>query len=177
MVAIALRLFGRAVEDVDERLSAVVERAEQTGNIQTLAMVLYALSAEQHGVRAFDDRAVDYLLKPVSLQRLRETVSRLESRLPSGAVGGPAAAVRKLPLPVGRRIAMVDETDIQVIRAQGNYLDIGVLLADQLGGGRPVNPRHDQVHQHHIRLALAGQPDRLFAIGGFTDQFHIIINH
>jgi hypothetical protein len=53
MAAIALRLFGRAVENVDERLSAVVERAEQTGNIQTLAMVLYALSAEQHGVRAF----------------------------------------------------------------------------------------------------------------------------
>ncbi|RDZ27296.1 LytR/AlgR family response regulator transcription factor [Lysobacter silvisoli] len=86
--------------------------------------VVFVTAYEQHGVRAFDDRAVDYLLKPVSPQRLRETVSRLEARLPSAASGGPTADVRKLPLPVGRRVAMVDETDIQVIRAQGNYLDI-----------------------------------------------------
>ena len=39
--------------------------------------VVFVSAYDQHGVRAFEDRAVDYLLKPVSAERLRDTVSRL----------------------------------------------------------------------------------------------------
>jgi hypothetical protein len=53
LTAVALRLYGRPVEDVEERLAADTERAERIGNLQSLAIALYALSADHHGVRAF----------------------------------------------------------------------------------------------------------------------------
>jgi hypothetical protein len=51
--AVSLRLLGLPVDDVDEHLAAGVERAERIGNLQALAMALYALSAPRHDVRAF----------------------------------------------------------------------------------------------------------------------------
>jgi len=85
--------------------------------------VVFVSAYDQHGVRAFEDRAVDYLLKPVSAERLRETVSRLVS-LPDTPPRTLPASGRQLSLQLGRRTMRVDEADIQVVRAQGNYLDI-----------------------------------------------------
>lgn len=45
-----------------------------------LPMVVFVSACGNHEVKAFDDRAVDYLLKPVSLDRFRETARRLEER-------------------------------------------------------------------------------------------------
>jgi hypothetical protein len=53
LTAVALRLFGLQVNDVEDGLAADAERAQRNGNLQTLAMMLYALSADRHGVRAF----------------------------------------------------------------------------------------------------------------------------
>lgn len=87
-------------------------------------LVVFVSAYDRHGVRAFEDRAIDYLLKPVSAERLRDTVARIESRGPPDHQAAPAGSGPKLPLPLGRRTAMVDPVEIQVIRAQGNYLDI-----------------------------------------------------
>ncbi|MHC6218012.1 LytR/AlgR family response regulator transcription factor [Stenotrophomonas acidaminiphila] len=86
--------------------------------------VVFVSAYDQHGVRAFEDRAVDYLLKPVSAERLRETISRLLPADPIAAATPPDAHRRRLPLQLGRRTMMVDEADIQVIRARGNYVDV-----------------------------------------------------
>ena len=86
--------------------------------------VVFVSAYDQHGVRAFEDRAVDYLLKPVSAERLRETLSRLLPAYPPAGAPPPDAHRRRLPLQLGRRTVMVDEADIQAIRARGNYVDI-----------------------------------------------------
>ncbi|OZB64234.1 MAG: hypothetical protein B7X39_17165 [Lysobacterales bacterium 14-68-21] len=86
--------------------------------------VVFVSAYDQHGVRAFEDRAVDYLLKPVSAERLRETISRLLPADPIAAATPPDAHRRRLSLQLGRRTVMVDEADIQAIRARGNYVDI-----------------------------------------------------
>lgn len=89
--------------------------------------VVFVSAYDQHGVRAFEDRAVDYLLKPVSGERLRDTVSRLMA-LSDTPPRTSQAQGRPLSLQLGRRTVRVDEADIQVVRAQGNYLDIETKL-------------------------------------------------
>ena len=89
--------------------------------------VVFVSAYDQHGVRAFEDRAVDYLLKPVSAERLRDTVSRLTTQSDTPPRTTPASG-RTLSLQLGRRMLRVDEADIQVVRAQGNYLDIETKL-------------------------------------------------
>jgi hypothetical protein len=53
MATIALRVHGQAVDDVEVRLAADADRAERIGNLHALAMMLYALTADRHGLTAF----------------------------------------------------------------------------------------------------------------------------
>jgi hypothetical protein len=53
LTAVALRLYEQSTSDVEERLVEIIGRAERSGNLQTLAMALYALSGDRHGAKAF----------------------------------------------------------------------------------------------------------------------------
>ena len=57
------------------------EVLEQLEPEDTPPVVIFVTAYDQHAVRAFEARALDYLLKPVSSARLGETVSRAQHRL------------------------------------------------------------------------------------------------
>lgn len=120
----------------------------------SMPLVVFVTAYEQHGVRAFDSRAIDYLLKPVSADRLRETVARLEGRVLPQRIRERQEVTRKLSLQVGRRKKVISEDSIQVIRSKGNYVDVETLegtftlrqpLAEFLGGLDPT--RFMRVHR------------------------------
>jgi len=52
LTAIALRIYDVPADDVDARLAEDVDRAERMGNMQALAMTLFALTAGTHDARA-----------------------------------------------------------------------------------------------------------------------------
>ena len=69
--------------------------------------VVFVTAFDQYAISAFDAGAVDYLLKPVSGERLAATVERLESRLAAGAPApelAQAIATIARHLPVGRPV-------------------------------------------------------------------------
>lgn len=87
--------------------------------------VVFVTAYMEHGVRAFDARATDYLVKPVSAERLRDTVERVRSAAPHlEPMPPPATEGRRLPLQVGQRTHLVPEDRIDLILAQRNYLEI-----------------------------------------------------
>jgi len=45
------------------------------------SQVVFITAFDEHAVPAFDEGAVDFLLKPLSLERLRRTVARLRTRI------------------------------------------------------------------------------------------------
>lgn len=89
-------------------------------------LVVFVTAFQEHGARAFDARAVDYLLKPVSADRLAQSISQLKERLALKHLktAAPAECARRIPLQIGQRIQLVPEDRINVVEAQGNYLDI-----------------------------------------------------
>ena len=54
LAALCLRLYGLPADDVEAQLVADLDRAERVGNLQALAMALYAISSAQHHVKALD---------------------------------------------------------------------------------------------------------------------------
>lgn len=63
--------------------------------------VVFVTAYDAHAVEAFEQAAVDYLLKPVTGARLRETVDRLQRWLAGGSYRGPdpqtlASLIRRL---------------------------------------------------------------------------------
>ena len=54
--------------------------------------IVFVTAFDQYAVEAFERAAVDYLLKPVSDERLAETVARLKARLAAAAPAPELAA-------------------------------------------------------------------------------------
>ena len=54
--------------------------------------VVFVTAYDQYAIDAFDQGAVDYLLKPIAPERLAATVQRLQTRLAQGAPDAEALA-------------------------------------------------------------------------------------
>lgn len=88
-------------------------------------LVVFVTAFSEHGARAFDARAVDYLLKPVSANRLAQCITQLKERLELAQRKDAAPTdTRRIPLQIGQRVQLVPEDRINAVQAQGNYLDI-----------------------------------------------------
>lgn len=108
----------------------VVELAGTRGGTR----FIFATAFDQHAIRAFEVRALDYLLKPFSQQRFDQALEHVRTALASAA---PAPALQGLATaaPPGQPLARVlirDGTRVHVIacdtidcvRAQDDYVEI-----------------------------------------------------
>jgi len=83
-----------------------------------LPRVVFVTAHDEFAVRAFEENAFDYLLKPVERARLARTVERLQR----GAAGPPAstlapASIRRIPCQGARSIRLVDLGDVESVRS------------------------------------------------------------
>jgi DNA-binding LytR/AlgR family response regulator len=99
--------------------------------------VVFVTAYDQHAVAAFDQGAVDYVLKPISAARLFTAVSRLKQRLGSpparvdAALGplaaSPAAAgstkqpLRWINASVGQNLKLITVDEITYFQADNKY--------------------------------------------------------
>jgi DNA-binding LytR/AlgR family response regulator len=88
--------------------------------------VVFVTAYDEYAVRAFELRAVDYLLKPVAPDRLRETLERLHSSR-GRAVAEPEAVGRvsrldRLPVEAAGRTVLIDLPDIRFAEARDNIV-------------------------------------------------------
>src|SRR5262249_44417064 len=100
---------------------------------------------EAHAVRAFELAAVDYLLKPVSKDRLEAALSRLRERLRAKSPPADAAQAvlshldarrpRKMAVRSGAKYVVFDLARVTAVLAQDHYAAILVdgkeLLSDE----------------------------------------------
>lgn len=97
--------------------------------------VVFTTAYDEYAVRAFDINAVDYLLKPVTRERLIASVERLRLRLSRGESGrqrqGLLGALHGLQpvaghwlVPQRSGLARVDLSAIECIAAADNYIEL-----------------------------------------------------
>ena len=84
--------------------------------------VVFVTAYSEHAVRAFEARALDYLLKPVSAERLRQAVERL--RLPETSVETLPGYPERMAVPVNGRIHFVETLQIDHVDAHANYVEL-----------------------------------------------------
>lgn len=108
--------------------------AERTGAAGPLIVMVSAFG--EHALRAFDVRALDYLMKPFSRDRLGQALDRARDRL--GVRAPVSAPLKRLPVDVGRRIRLIDTEMIDCLRSDGNYVRVhagqSYLVRDTLAG-------------------------------------------
>jgi two-component system LytT family response regulator len=128
----ALRLLRRERFDVlfiDIQMPGLdgLELASVLNDLQRPPAVVFVTAYEEHAVRAFELRAVDYLLKPVALERLRETLGRLRQRAstpPSPPALSPAGPLERLPVEAAGRTVLIDLSEIRFAEARDDLVSI-----------------------------------------------------
>jgi two-component system response regulator AlgR len=95
--------------------------------------VIFATAFDQFAVAAFDVSAVDYLLKPVSQDRLERAVGRVRAQIaamPAPAVGdaAPAASTytQEFWVPHRAEIVRIPTRDIDLVEAERDYMRLHV---------------------------------------------------
>jgi two-component system LytT family response regulator len=84
-------------------------------------LVVFVTAFDAFAVQAFDVQAVDYLLKPVSEDRLAAALDRVRERIGSPRSGQSRRWIERLPIRREGRIDLVPVADIDWIEAADNY--------------------------------------------------------
>ena len=121
------------------RVSAF-EVIEQIG-VDSMPLVIFVTAYDQHALRAFEVNAVDYVLKPVDPDRLRDALEKAarQRTLEQGAslaerlehllaASAPSPSGRKpvdrLVVHDGDRLSFVDVRTVDWVEASGNYVRV-----------------------------------------------------
>ena len=123
-----------------EAAQAIGEDWPADADAGALPLFVFVTAYDQYALQAFDAAAADYLLKPVTPQRLAQCVQRLQARLAQPAAEdatlaalrrllGPAATpaqprLRHLQAAVGDAIELVPVQDIVYLEAADKYVRV-----------------------------------------------------
>lgn len=80
--------------------------------------VVFVTAYDEYALKAFEENALDYLLKPVEKERLAKTVEKLKKRFSAGArpvFTGPD--IRKVPCIHASKIKLIPVGEIEYIRS------------------------------------------------------------
>ena len=109
-------------------------------------LVVFVTAYDEYAVRAFELNAVDYLLKPVTRERLREALGRARQRLEAReaaeeqrarvdaaveSLGSRAAYLERLPVRTRDDVVLVPVSHIASIVADGELLNVTTARNDR----------------------------------------------
>jgi DNA-binding LytR/AlgR family response regulator len=91
-----------------------LELAQVLSRFREPPRVVFVTAHTEHAIEAFDLQAVDYLLKPVREERLREAVRRVLDT-------APAPAEDRIAVELGGVTRFVERSDVRYVEAHGDY--------------------------------------------------------
>ncbi len=116
LALLAERAFAVAFLDIHMPGLSGLDLARAVGALAAPPLVVFVTADDARAVDAFDLRAVDYLLKPVRVERLRRAVDRAVE-----LVGVDAPTDETIPVTVGSTVRFVRRADVRWVHAQGDY--------------------------------------------------------
>ena len=101
--------------------------------------IVFTTAYESYAVRAFDEHALDYLLKPLDAARFRDAMARVRQMLATSREGWSARIaellarverreqhLRRIVVKDGGRVFFVETRDVDWLEAAGNYVRLHV---------------------------------------------------
>lgn len=114
-------------------------------------LVVFVTAYPDHALDAFEEEALDYLVKPVAPARLRRTLERLE-RWRRESI----PLLEKIPVPLGDRTLLLDTREIRYVSASGDTTSLATYDASYTTRytlrelRRRLGPRFLQVHRSYL---------------------------
>lgn len=118
--------------------------------------VVFVTAHAEHAVRAFELEAVDYLTKPVRLERLQAALQKVKRLAPAGKALGPDLASDWLLISERGRTLRVPLAEVLYLKAELKYITVHTaagthLLDDSLGQLQERHPeRFLRIHRNAL---------------------------
>ena len=107
----------------------VLERLDHT------PLVIFSTAYDQYALKAFEVNSIDYLLKPVDPERLKQAIDKLQ-RLSDSAAGDlrerieqmlrsvPGAAMQRIQVRLGDKIRLIPVSETVYFRSSDKYVEV-----------------------------------------------------
>ncbi len=96
--------------------------------IETKAKIIFVTAYDEYAIRAFEVNAIDYLPKPVSQERLSNTIERIINKKPNTDIGSKKLKYSdRLFLEFGTQIRFLKINEIICILAEGDYTTVHLI--------------------------------------------------
>ena len=107
---------------------------EVAERVQGSTQVVFVTAYDEHAVAAFEQGAVDYLLKPVKPARLAATVQRLKERLTADPAERAHARpwLQRIQATLGNTLRFLPARNIHYCRSEGKYTRVVTIDAEAL---------------------------------------------
>jgi two-component system, LytTR family, response regulator len=119
----------------------VLNGLEVAAAFQGRMKIVFATAYDQHAVAAFEQHAVDYLLKPIEKKRLASCIRRLQTEVSTVAqqnahsvpqkniFSAMSENITKLGVRLGKKVLALTLSDISLLESSGEYTEI--IVKDQ----------------------------------------------
>jgi two-component system LytT family response regulator len=94
-------------------------------NQEIMPHVVFVTAFEEYSLKAFEEKTLDYLLKPVCSARLRKTLDKLQQTLASNEpTAFKAEEIKRIPSIVKKRIKFLNMNEVEFVSSGkgGNYI-------------------------------------------------------
>jgi two-component system LytT family response regulator len=139
-------------------------------------LIVFTTAYAEYAVDAFGLKAVDYLLKPIEVSRLRDAVSRLREQLALKPTDMPAT----LSIPTSAGSKKIPFSEILFLKADGSYTEVHLLNGTQVVVSRKLFELEDKlndeaflrthrsyiVNMHHVTEYVGGSKSELILSSG-----------
>ncbi len=88
--------------------------------LTALPLIVFCTAYDEYALKAFDENALDYLLKPVTPERLEKTIQRVQQHFIK--TGDTGKLDKKIFIRDGKKLFYTSINDIFLIEANGNYV-------------------------------------------------------
>jgi two-component system, LytTR family, response regulator len=92
---------------------------EMLATLTANPIVIFVTAFDEFAIKAFEENALDYLLKPVTEERLRKTIERIQEKLSQKTTQPKTIFVRDKD-----HYAIVPLNDVYLIESFGNYVKL-----------------------------------------------------
>lgn len=80
--------------------------------------VVFITAYDEYALKAFEESALDYVLKPIEKERLAKTVHRLKKTLGEGSRPDYARPeIRRIPCVIANRIKLISTAEVEFVRS------------------------------------------------------------
>ncbi|WP_194976880.1 LytR/AlgR family response regulator transcription factor [Aquiflexum lacus] len=99
---------------------------ELLSKLDEVPEVIFVTAYDEYAIKAFEVNALDYILKPINPERLKDAIAKVEKKLKenAGSAQDKLGLEKKIFIKDGEKCFFVPVKDIFLIESEGNYVKV-----------------------------------------------------